>query len=354
MAEIDKFLQYMEQNDVSDMHLTADMKPLMRVHGSLLPLGEKAYTNEVLERILFEILNEEQMKKFEDTSDLDFAYELEGVSRFRVNYFMQQRGIGSVFRAIPAKILSVEELGIPDTILKFAELSMGLVLVTGPTGSGKSTTLAAIISYINEMRSDHILTIEDPVEFVHTSKKCLVNHRQVGTHTKSFSLALRAALREDPDVILIGELRDLETMELAITAAETGHLVFATLHTSSAPKTIDRIIDAFPADQQSQIRVMLSESLKGVICQQLLKRSDKPGRIAALEILVVTQAISNLIREGKIFQIPSAMQTGKQFGMQLMDEAILEFYDQKIIDADEAYLKAFDKTIFEALLKKSA
>ena len=263
---------------------------------------------------------------------------------------MQQRGISSAFRLIPNRISSLEELGLPEKLKDFAALSRGLVLVTGPTGSGKSTTLAAMINYINKTRTDHIITIEDPIEFVRQSDKCLIQHRQVGVHTKSFSSALRATLREDPDVIMLGEMRDLETIELAITAAETGHLVFATLHTSSAPKTIDRIIDAFPADQQAQIRTMLAESLKGVVCQQLLKRSDKLGRAAALEILVVNTAVSNLIREGKIFQIPSVLQTGKQLGMQLLDNSIMQLHKDKKVSAQEAYYKANDKQMFEKLL----
>jgi twitching motility protein PilT len=283
---------------------------------------------------------------------LDFAYEIPNVARFRANYFYQKRGLGAVFRIIPSKILSVEELNLPETVLKFTRLSRGLVLVTGPTGSGKSTTLAAMIDYININRKEHILTIEDPVEFVHKNKNCLVNQREVLTHTGSFSMALRAALREDPDVILVGEMRDLETIELAITAAETGHLVFGTLHTNSAAKTVDRIIDAFPSDRQAQIRTMLSESLKGVISQQLLKRADKPGRVASVEILYVNSAVANLIREGKTFQIPSVIQTGKGDGMQLMDQSIMDYLMKKVISPDEAYLKANDKKAFERFLNK--
>ncbi|HCW93364.1 MAG TPA: type IV pili twitching motility protein PilT, partial [Flexistipes sinusarabici] len=265
---------------------------------------------------------------------------------------MQKRGACAVFRLIPSKILTADDLGLPNQVLKFAKLSRGLVLVTGPTGSGKSTTLAAIIDYINKSRKEHILTIEDPVEFVHHSQGCLINHREVETHTESFSAALRAALREDPDVILVGELRDLETIELAITAAETGHLVFGTLHTNSAAKTVDRIIDAFPSGQQAQIRAMLSESLKGVIAQQLLKKADGKGRVAALELLIVNSAIANLIREGKTFQIPSMIQTGKGDGMQLMDQAIMEFLMNKTITPQEAYVKANDKKSFERFMDK--
>ncbi len=352
MAEIDALFNYMLENDASDLHLSTGSKPMIRKHGELEEIDAPELTNEGLRKMLFEIASEEQKERFLATKDLDFAYEIPDVSRFRANYLEQKRGTGAVFRVIPTKILTAEELGLPDQILRFTKLSRGLVLVTGPTGSGKSTTLAAIIDYINRNRKEHILTVEDPVEFVHQNQQCLVNHREVGTHTQSFAAALRAALREDPDVILVGEMRDLETIELAITAAETGHLVFGTLHTNSAAKTIDRIIDAFPAGQQAQIRTMLSESLKGVICQQLLKRIDKPGRLAALEILYCKTAIANLIREGKTFQIPSMIQTGKNEGMQLMDQAIMDFLMKKQVSPDEAYLKANDKNVFERFIKK--
>jgi twitching motility protein PilT len=352
MAEIDTLFNYMLENDASDLHLSTGSKPMIRKHGELEEIDAPELTNEGLRKMLFEIASEEQKERFLATKDLDFAYEIPGVSRFRANYLEQKRGTGAVFRVIPTKILTAEELGLPDQILRFTQLSRGLVLVTGPTGSGKSTTLAAIIDYINRNRKEHILTVEDPVEFVHQNQQCLVNHREIGTHTQSFAAALRAALREDPDVILVGEMRDLETIELAITAAETGHLVFGTLHTNSAAKTIDRIIDAFPSGQQAQIRTMLSESLKGVICQQLLKRIDTPGRLAALEILYCKTAIANLIREGKTFQIPSMIQTGKNEGMQLMDQAIMDFLMKKQVSPDEAYLKANDKNVFERFIKK--
>lgn len=352
MAKIDAFFKFLIEQGGSDLHLSAGCKPLMRVHGELVEIKYQTLTDELLRTLLFEIIDEKSKKEFLEKKDLDFAYEIKGLARFRANYFFQKRGIGAVFRQIPAKILSIEELGLPPQILKFADLSRGLVLVTGPTGSGKSTTLAAIIDYINRKRHDHILTIEDPIEFVHVNKGCLVNQREVGNHTASFASALRAALREDPDVILVGEMRDLETIELAITAAETGHLVFGTLHTNSAAKTIDRIIDAFPAGQQAQIRTMLSESLKGVVAQQLLKRCDKPGRVAALEILFVNSAVANLIREGKTFQIPSVIQTGKNEGMQLMDQAIMDLLMQKIVSPEEAYIKANDKKTFERFLNK--
>jgi len=352
MAEIDTLFNYMLENDASDLHLSTGSKPLIRKHGELEAMDAPELTDEGLRKMLFEITSEEQKEIFIAKKDLDFAYEIPGVSRFRANYFEQKRGTAAVFRVIPTKILTAEELGLPPQILRFTQLSRGLVLVTGPTGSGKSTTLAAIIDYINRNRKEHILTVEDPVEFVHQNQQCLVNHREVGTHTQSFAAALRAALREDPDIILVGEMRDLETIELAITAAETGHLVFGTLHTNSAAKTIDRIIDAFPAGQQAQIRTMLSESLKGVICQQLLKRIDKPGRLAAIEILYCKTAIANLIREGKTFQIPSMIQTGKGDGMQLMDQAVMDFLMKKQISPDEAYLKAHDKNAFERFIKK--
>lgn len=352
MAKIDAFFKYMMENDASDLHLSAGCKPKIRKHGELEEIKYHELTNDILEVLLFEIISDEQREKFLQKKDLDFAYEIPNVARFRANYFYQKRGLGAVFRIIPSKILSVEELNLPETVLKFTRLSRGLVLVTGPTGSGKSTTLAAMIDYININRKEHILTIEDPVEFVHKNKNCLVNQREVLTHTGSFSTALRAALREDPDVILVGEMRDLETIELAITAAETGHLVFGTLHTNSAAKTVDRIIDAFPSDRQAQIRTMLSESLKGVISQQLLKRSDKPGRVASVEILYVNSAVANLIREGKTFQIPSMIQTGKGDGMQLMDQSIMDYLMKKVISPDEAYLKANDKKAFERFLNK--
>jgi twitching motility protein PilT len=352
MAKIDDLFKYMIEQNASDLHLSTGSKPQLRLHGELVDTEHEVLTNDALKELLFEIASEQQQSIFLTKRDLDFAYEIQGVARFRANYFEQKRGMAAVFRVIPTKILTIEDLSLPAQILKLTNLSRGLVLVTGPTGSGKSTTLAAIIDYINSNRKDHILTIEDPIEFVHESKGCLVNHREVGNHTESFSAALRAALREDPDVILVGEMRDLETIELAITAAETGHLVFGTLHTSSAAKTIDRIIDAFPAGQQAQIRTMLSESLKGVLCQQLLKRTDQPGRLAALEILFCKTAVANLVREGKTFQIPSIMQTSKGEGMQLMDQAIMDFLMKKMVDPEEAYLKANDKSAFERFVKK--
>ncbi len=352
MLEINKFFDYMIKNKASDLHISAGSKPKIRKHGELEEvLGCPELPNEYAQKLLLSIINDEQRKLFFENKELDFAYEFGDIARFRVNYFFQKRGISGVFRAIPKDIPSFDELNLPKSLLKINNMSRGLVLVTGPTGSGKSTTLASLIDYINKNRKDHILTIEDPIEFVHQSKGCMISQREIGKHTNSFATALRAAMREDPDVILVGEMRDLETIELAITAAETGHLVFGTLHTSSAAKTVDRIIDAFPAGQQAQIRVMLSESLKAVIAQQLLKRIDKPGRIAAMEILFVNMAVANLIREGKTFQIPSIIQTGKAEGMQLIDQMIMEYLMQKIISAEEAFLKANDKKSFERFMK---
>ncbi len=353
MPKIDRLFEVMLDKGSSDLHLSAGAPPKLRTHGELVAIdGEPELTNESLKEYLMEIVNEKQSKHFAETKDLDFAYEIPGKSRFRANYMMHNRGLGAVFRVIPTEIMTTEQLGVPPQVLKFADYARGLVLVTGPTGSGKSTTLAALVDYINRNRQEHILTVEDPIEFVHQNRGCQVNQREVGAHTESFASALRAALREDPDVILVGEMRDLETIELAMTAAETGHLVFGTLHTSSAAKTVDRIIDAFPTAQQAQIRTMLAESLRGVLAQQLLKRSDKPGRVAALEIMFVTSAVSNLIREGKTFQIPSIIQTGKGMGMQMMDQAIMDFVMKKIVSPEEGYMKAADKVAFEKLIGK--
>ncbi|MCG8532271.1 MAG: type IV pilus twitching motility protein PilT, partial [Desulfovibrionales bacterium] len=304
-----------------------------------------------LRTMLYEITSQEKIKDFEETGDVDFGYELPGVGRYRANYFMQQHGVAAVFRAIPTTVPSVEDLGLPPVIAKLAELPRGLVLVTGPTGSGKSSTLAAIIDQANRIRKDHIITVEDPVEFVHTSKKSIVNHREVGVHTQSFTAALRAALREDPDIILVGELRDLETTSLAIEAASTGHLVFATLHTNSAAKTVDRIIEMFPAPKQAQIRSFLSDAIRAVVAQVLFKRRDRPGRCVALEIMVATPAVRNLIRESKTHQIPSTIQTGKQYGMQLLDDAIMELIKKRRILPDDAYAKANNKSLFRNMLK---
>jgi twitching motility protein PilT len=293
-------------------------------------------------KLLYEIMTENQIRRFEEKMELDFAYAIPGLARFRANIFMQYRGIAGVFRIIPEEILTVEQLKSPPQIVNFAKLHRGLVLCTGPTGSGKSTTLAALVDYVNNNRAEHIITVEDPIEFVHQNKKCLVNQRELGAHTDSFAAALKSALREDPDVILVGEMRDLETIQLALTAAETGHLVFGTLHTASAAKTIDRIIDVFPSGQQGQVRSMLSESLKGVMAQTLMKKVGG-GRIAAIEIMVGNPAIGNLIREEKTYQIPSVLQTSKAEGMQTLDMALVDLFQKKLITAENAVDHAADK-----------
>lgn len=351
MAKIDQLFKIMIEQGASDLHLSPENPPLIRVSGELRPIGQQRLDQEKNKVLLYEIMDEGERKHFEEFKDLDFAYSVDELgARFRANIFMERKGIGAVFRVIPTKILSAEELGLPKTLTEyFCHLHKGLVLVTGATGSGKSTTLAAMIDYINTNRSDHVLTVEDPIEFVHSSKKGLINQREVGKNTRSFASALKAALREDPDVILVGEMRDLETIELAITAAETGHLVFGTLHASSAPKTIDRLIDAFPTEAQEQIRAMLGDSLKGVVAQQLLKKKGG-GRVSVQEVLIGTPAISNLLREGKTFQIPSIMQTGRKDGMVTMDQAIEEKLKAGLITAEEAYLKSQDKSRFKALL----
>ena len=346
MAKIDKLFQILQQQGGSDLHLSPGNPPLIRVSGQLRPALEQVLSNAQYRSLLYEIMNEEQRNEFEARSDLDFAYEVEALkARFRANIFMGRLGISAVFRIIPAEILTVEQLGLPQSVLDLTEYKKGLILVTGPTGSGKSTTLAAMIDHINRTRSEHILTVEDPIEFVHQGHKSLINQREVGIHTQSFASALKAALREDPDIILVGEMRDLETIELAITAAETGHLVFGTLHTSSAAKTVDRLVNVFPTTQQEQIRTMLAESLRGVVAQQLLRTVDGK-RCAALEILKVNAAAANLIREGKTFQIPSILQTGRKDGMQLMDQALQELLNSKRISAEEACRYAVNKSQF--------
>lgn len=351
MAEIDAFFKLMHEHGASDLHLASGQRPSLRLHGDIERIKYDVLDSDRLRKLLYEITSQEKIKIFEETGDVDFGYEIPGLARYRANYFMQKNGISAVFREIPSDIMTVEQLGLPSVISRLAFLPRGLVLVTGPTGSGKSTTLAAIVDQANRGRKDHIITIEDPIEFVHTSQSCIVNHREVGLHTRSFSAALRGALREDPDIILVGELRDLETITLAIEAASTGHLVFGTLHTSSAAKTVDRIIEVFPANQQAQIRSTLSDSIRAVIAQTLFKRIDKKGRCAALEILIATPAVRNLIREAKTHQIPSSVQTGKQYGMQLLDDAIMDLFKKKMISPDEAYMKAQNKAIFRPYLK---
>ena len=350
MARIDALFNMMNEQGASDLHLSTGNPPIFRQHGEMVRLNFKSLGHDELKAILFEILTEKQKIHFEETRDLDFAYEVPGLARFRGNIMMQYRGIAAVFRIIPSKILSADELGLPEGVRRMTNFKKGMVLVTGPTGSGKSTTLAGMIDLINSTRKEHILTFEDPLEFIHDNKLSLMNQRQIGEHTESFASALRAALREDPDVILVGEMRDLTTIQLAMSAAETGHLVFGTLHTSTAAKTVDRIIDVFPTDQQEQVRAMLSESLKGVICQQLLKTAEGKGRVAALEIMLGTPAIANLIREGKTFQIPSIMQTAKKDGMQLMDQHLLDLLKTKKVNPEEAYRCAVDKKQFEQYL----
>ena len=337
MARLDAFFKLMFDTGASDLHIVAGQPPILRVHGELERVKYDPLDDENLRAMLYEIAPEQKIKVFEETGDVDFGYEIPGVARFRANFFMQRAGCGAVFRQIPTKIVTADELGLPAILKRTALLNKGLVLVTGPTGSGKSTTLAAICDHANRNRQDHIITIEDPIEFVHQSQGCLVNHREVGTHTRSFSAALRGALREDPDIILVGEMRDLETIRLALEAANTGHLVFGTLHTTSAAKTIDRVIEVFPAEEQAQVRNGLSTGLKVVVAQNLFKRIDKKGRCAALEILVCTAAVSNLIRENKTVQIPSAIQTGKVHGMQTLDDAIMDVLNKKWISPEEAY-----------------
>ncbi len=351
MAQIDAFFKLMNEQGASDLHLVTGQQPVIRINGELTRIKYKILENDPLKEMLYEIAPEDKVKLFEETGDIDFAYEIPGLARYRANFFDQKYGIAAVFREIPSEILTCEQLGHPSVVRKLASLPRGLVLVTGPTGSGKSTTLAAIIDEANRTRKDHILTIEDPIEFVHKSKEAVVNHREVGLHTRSFAAALRGALREDPDIILVGEMRDLETISLAIEAASTGHLVFGTLHTSSAAKTVDRIIEVFPANQQEQIRNTLSDGLRAVIAQNLFKRVDKKGRIAALEIMIAIPAIRNLIREAKTFQIPSAMQTGKKYGMQTLDDAIMDLLKAKRISADDAYAKCNNKETFRPYLK---
>jgi twitching motility protein PilT len=345
-----KLLRALVTSSSSDLHLRVGEPPLFRTHGEIARQGGAALTVNELELLVLSIMPERNRGEWKETGDTDFAYEIPGVARYRVNAARDRKGPVAVFRVIPAKVVTVEEMGLSAEVQRLCHLTKGLVLVTGPTGSGKSTTLCALIDLVNRSRSDHIITIEDPIEFVHENKKCLITQRQVHVHTESFKTALRAALREDPDIVLVGEMRDLETIAIAIETAETGHLVFGTLHTTTAASTVDRMIDQFPADRQAQIRVMLSESLKGVISQTLCKKIGG-GRVAAREILLATPAISNLIREAKTFQIPSIIQTSKKLGMLTLNDALLELVEKKLIDPEEAYLKSVEKAGLVASLK---
>jgi len=348
MAQLDHLLLNMQEVNASDLHMVVGQKPKYRIDGEVKK-GEEhdVLTDDSLADYLFEICNKNQRKQYEENLDFDFAYGIEDKARFRCNYFFQRTGYAAVMRLIPTKILTLKELKLPAVLERMTELQSGLVLVTGPTGSGKSTTLAAMIDYVNRRFSRHIVTIEDPVEFVHQNNKSMLSHREVGTHTKTFASALRAVTRQDADVVLVGEMRDLETIGLAISAASMGTLVYGTLHTNSAPKTIDRIIDVFPSDQQAQVRTMLAESVKGIVAQQLLRRKGGRGRVAANEILLGSHAVSNIIREGKIEKIVSVLQSGKREGMQSMDDALEELLRKDVIEGEDAYMKAAEKRRFE-------
>ncbi|MCB9555300.1 MAG: type IV pilus twitching motility protein PilT [Deltaproteobacteria bacterium] len=353
VRQVDELLRRMIAVGASDLHLCTGSPPMIRLHGHMTEVeGCAPYTAEAMMAQIQAIAPGRNRREFSERNDSDFAYAIEGLSRFRCNIFRDRRGPGMVIRAIPFEILTPEQLGLPKSVLEFCHLSKGLVLVTGPTGSGKSTTLATLIDVINKSRSDHIITIEDPIEFVHENKKCLVNQREVFEHTDSFKDALRAALREDPDIVLVGEMRDLETIAIAVETAETGHLVFGTLHTSTAPSTVDRIIDQFPGDRQGQIRQMVAESLKGVIAQTLCRKQGG-GRVAAYEILVCTSAVANLVRERKTFQLVSVMQTGASQGMITLNQSLIRLVQDKKVDAREAYIKAVDKGDFRRLLERA-
>ena len=341
--DISDLLAFSVKNKASDLHLSAGLPPMIRVHGDVRKINVPAMDHTQVHDMVYDIMNDGQRKVYEETLECDFSFEIPNLARFRVNAFNHNRGSGAVFRTIPSKILTLEQLNCPPIFKEIANTPRGIVLVTGPTGSGKSTTLAAMVDYVNENEMGHILTVEDPIEFVHQSKKCLINQREVGPHTLSFQNALRSALREDPDVILVGEMRDLETIRLALSAAETGHLVFGTLHTSSAAKTVDRIVDVFPAAEKEMVRSMLSESLRAVISQTLCKTKDEQGRVAAHEIMIGTPAIRNLIRENKVAQMYSAIQTGQSIGMQTLDQNLQDLVRRNVISANEARSKASNK-----------
>ena len=344
--DISELLAFVVKNKASDLHLSAGLPPMIRVHGDVRRINLPAMDHSEVHGMIYDIMNDGQRKAYEENLECDFSFAIPNLARFRVNAFVQNRGAGAVMRTIPSKILSLEELGAPKSFGDIANQPRGIVLVTGPTGSGKSTTLAAMVNHLNENEYGHVLTVEDPIEFVHESKKCLINQREVGPHTLSFNNALRSALREDPDVILVGEMRDLETIRLALSAAETGHLVFGTLHTSSAAKTIDRIVDVFPAAEKEMVRSMLSESIRAVISQTLLKTKDGNGRVAAHEIMIGTPAIRNLIRENKIAQMYSSIQTGRQIGMQTLDQNLQELVQRNVVSSAEARSKAANKDNF--------
>ncbi len=344
--DITELLAFVVKNKASDLHLSSGLPPMIRVHGDIRRINLPPLEHKDVHAMVYDIMNDGQRKVYEENMDIDFSFAVPGLARFRVNAYVQNRGAAAVFRTIPSKVLTLEQLNAPKIFAEIARTPRGVVLVTGPTGSGKSTTLAAMVDDINENDYGHILTVEDPIEFVHESKKCLVNQREVGPHVKSFSQALKSALREDPDVILVGEMRDLETIGLALSAAETGHLVFGTLHTSSAAKTVDRIVDVFPAAEKEMVRAMLSESLRAVISQTLLKTKDGSGRVAAHEIMIGTPAIRNLIRENKIAQMYSAIQTGQQFGMQTLDQNLQDLVKRGIVSSAEARSKAANKDNF--------
>jgi twitching motility protein PilT len=345
--DITQLLTFAVNEGASDLHLSSGEPPMLRIHGDIKRLDHPPLSGEQVHNMAFDVMGDAQRRIFQERLDIDFSFELGDLARFRVNVFMQRKGEGAVFRTIPTQVVTLDQLGMPPILKEVCKRERGLVLVTGPTGSGKSTTLAAMVDYINENWECHILTVEDPIEFVHTPKKSLINQREVGPHTQSFAAALRSALREDPDVILVGEMRDLETISLALTAAETGHLVFGTLHTSSAPKTVDRVIDAFPAGQQNQVRAMFSESLEAIVTQTLCKKKEG-GRLAACEILVGVPAVRNLIREGKIHQIPSTMQTGQRLGMQTLDMSLQDLVARGVITREEAAAKSSNPHLFGA------